>query len=111
MRRHMNSVHVTSEIPYRCPPCNKEFRNKSYMKSHVKSNHVDWIGVDCSIFAVGYTDEARATFDSGSMDVKDAMESLTKHCDEGSICMICYKKYTSKGNMKRHMQNYHFGQK
>ena len=80
------------------------------MRSHVNKDHVGWKGVDCSIFAIGYTDEERATFDSGSMVLKDAMESLTKHCDEGSICMICWKKL-SAGKMRRHMKNVHFGQK
>ena len=52
MRRHMREIHIVSYVNYRCPPCDKFFKNKRTMKVHVERNHKNWRGVNLETFAV-----------------------------------------------------------
>ena len=41
IRRHMREIHLDRR--YRCPSCDKYFKNQRYMKNHVTINHKDWM--------------------------------------------------------------------
>ena len=52
MRRHMREIHLSTDEDYHCPPCNKYFKNKTNIYTHIKSNHKDWKGVNYEYFRV-----------------------------------------------------------
>ena len=52
MRRHMRDLHLSTDEDYHCPPCNKYFKNRQSIYSHIRSNHKDWKGIDYEYFRV-----------------------------------------------------------
>ena len=41
IRRHMREVHITSEEQYHCPSCNKYYKNRRGLSSHMTSHGLD----------------------------------------------------------------------
>ena len=52
MRRHVREVHLSSAAEYRCPPCDKDFRNRTAIYDHIRKHHPEWKGVDYARFKV-----------------------------------------------------------
>ena len=52
IRRHMREKHMVSLVNYHCPPCDKFFNSKRYMKEHISRSHKNWRGVNIETFAV-----------------------------------------------------------
>ena len=52
MRRHVREVHLSSGAEYRCPSCEKHFRNRTAIYDHVRKHHPEWKGVDYARFKV-----------------------------------------------------------
>ena len=54
MVRHLRDQHLSTGADYRCPPCNKYFKNRADIYNHIRTRHRDWQGVNYDNFAVKY---------------------------------------------------------
>ena len=52
MKRHMREIHLSSEDDYKCPPCNKYFKNRQNIYYHIRRCHKDWKMINYEIFSV-----------------------------------------------------------
>ena len=49
--RHFRDMHY-SDAKYMCPKCQKIYKNRSSMASHIQANHQDLKGVNLDVFRV-----------------------------------------------------------
>jgi DNA-directed RNA polymerase subunit RPC12/RpoP len=50
LKRHLKELHLDAQ--YRCPPCQRMFKNKTAIYDHICRQHPDWKGVNYDNFLV-----------------------------------------------------------
>ena len=52
MKRHMPEIHLSLDNAYKCPTCDKYFKNPTGIYNHIKNKHKEWKGVNYDKFVV-----------------------------------------------------------
>ena len=96
---HQSVVH--RKIYYPCDLCNKRYRRRYNLRTHIKINHKS-AKENLACPSCQKLFEVRSTF----------LSHIERRHEEKSLpCDICEQKFSSKGNLTKHQERKHIGSK
>lgn len=105
MRLHMAKAHeIKNSLKYMCEYCPEQFQYSALLKRHLKIQHIERLQVPEMIFKF-YCDLCPAKIFNSKRMVRYHMQSHIS--SKGYICEICSKCFTSRDNLKIHLNTVH----